>query len=192
MRRVLSRSRVPAQASSQSATVSARPPGSPGCGTLSLSRAAAAASQVRYPPRRSRRLPPSTRLGKSRLKYQLPCPASPSRGHDAPRRPPCSPRQPHRAYTEPEPRPPNQDRPSRWRQPTGHDQVPGDQGNGLASDLNPHRYRNRTGRYQRQPEPRTTRGHSQLRSADTRVRSNNEKEDRSPNICGWRSWNLAA
>jgi hypothetical protein len=79
----------------------------------------------RHPPRRSRRLPPSTCLGRSRLKYQLPCPACPSRGHDAPRRPPRLSRQPHRGNTEPEPWPPNQSRPFRTQQPTGHDRIPG-------------------------------------------------------------------
>jgi len=53
--------------------------------------------------------PPSACLGRSRLKYQLPCPASPSRGHDVPRRPPCLSRHPHRANTEP--RPLNQNHP---------------------------------------------------------------------------------
>jgi hypothetical protein len=46
----------------------------------------------------------------------------------------------HRAKTDSEPRAPNQNHPSRWQQPTGHDQVPDNRKNGLASDLKPHRY----------------------------------------------------
>jgi len=51
-----------------------------------------------------------------------------SRGHDAPRRPPRSSRQPHRANTEPEPRPPNQAHPSRRQQSTRHHRVPDGEG----------------------------------------------------------------
>jgi hypothetical protein len=57
---------------------------------------------VAYPPRRTRHRRPPVIRGRSRLKNQLPCPSSPSRGHAAPRRAPARPwRHPHRGYTEP-------------------------------------------------------------------------------------------
>lgn len=151
MRRVLSRrrSRLSTQVSSQSATVSARPrmarlrdpePVPRGRGGLTGQVAAAA------------QRPPSPVHVPGQGEAKVPAPVPGLTQPQARRTPspsalvPAPTTREHRTHAPPaQVTPPLPQR----HHPTGHDQVPGDQGNGAVSDLKPHRYRNAADRHQR-------------------------------------------